>query len=60
MGSEMCIRDRSALVPLIGNLILASFVGKVRAMLSSPKALRRTNVIAGLLLICVGLVIPFT
>ena len=50
----------SFLVPLVGNLILAGFVGRVRAVLTSPVALRRTNLVAGGLLICVGLVIPFT
>ena len=33
----------SFLIPLIGNLILAVFIGKARAILSSPTALRRTN-----------------
>lgn len=50
----------SALVPLIGNLVLAASVGQVRRLVTSPKALRRTNVTAGSLLILVGLVIPFT
>lgn len=49
----------SALVPMIGNLILASFVGRVRKLLQSPSALRRTNQIAGGLLIAVGCLIPF-
>jgi len=50
----------SLLVPLIGNLTLALFIGKARALLTSPKALRRTNLTAGFLLIGVGLIIPFT
>jgi threonine/homoserine/homoserine lactone efflux protein len=50
----------SFLVPLLGNLTLALFIGKARALLTSPKALRRTNLTAGFLLIGVGLVIPFT
>ncbi len=50
----------SLIVPLIGNLILALFVGRVRAFLKSPEALRRTNVVAGWLLIGVGLIIPLT
>ncbi|WP_172297676.1 LysE family translocator [Pseudoruegeria sp. HB172150] len=50
----------SALVPLIGNLFVAMSVGQVRRLLSSPEALRRTNIIAGSLLIVVGLIIPFT
>ena len=50
----------SMIVPLAGNLILSVFIGKARSLLTSPTALRRTNVTAGMLLICVGLVIPFT
>lgn len=49
----------SAVVPLVGNLILAAFVGKIRGLLSSPDALRRMNRTAGVLLICVAFVIPF-
>lgn len=50
----------AALVPFLGNLVLASMVGRVRAVLSSPRAVRRMNVTAGVLLIIVGLVIPLT
>ncbi len=50
----------SMLVPFLGNLILSAFVDRARRLLSSPTALRRTNVISGLLLICVGVIIPFT
>lgn len=50
----------SLIVPLTGNLMLAVFVGRARQLLTSPTALRRTNLTAGLLLIAVGLVIPFT
>lgn len=50
----------SAAVPLIGNLALAMSVGQVRRLMTSPRALRRTNVSAGALLIAVGCVIPFT
>ena len=50
----------SMLVPLIGNLFLAVFIDRARRLVTSPEALRRTNVIAGLLLIVVGLVIPLT
>jgi threonine/homoserine/homoserine lactone efflux protein len=49
----------SALVPLVGNLIVATFVGRVKTLLKSPEALRRMNVVSGLLLIVVGLGIPF-
>jgi threonine/homoserine/homoserine lactone efflux protein len=47
-------------IPLAGNLGLAWFIGQARGLLTSPAALRRTNIIAGALLIGVGLVIPFT
>jgi len=50
----------SMLVPLAGNLVLALSIDRARRLLTSPKALRRTNVTAAILLICVGLVIPFT
>ncbi len=49
----------SAIVPLIGNLVLALSIDRARRLLSSPAALRRTNIIAGALLIGVGLIIPF-
>ena len=50
----------SLIVPLLGNLTLALFIGRARALLTSPRALRRTNLTAGWLLILVGCVIPFT
>lgn len=50
----------SLIVPLVGNLFLAVFVDRARRLLSSPGAVRRTNIVAGLLLILVGLVIPLT
>src|SRR6056297_2874984 len=50
----------SMAVPLLGNLALALLVGRVRGLLTSPKALRRTNLTSGGLLLIVGLVIPFT
>lgn len=49
----------SALVPMLGNLCLAMFLDRARRLLQSPAALRRLNVISGLLLVGVGLVIPF-
>ena len=49
----------SSITPLLGNLILASFVNKVRTFLQSARAVRRINVTSGMLLIAVGLVIPF-
>lgn len=50
----------SLIIPLLGNLSLAVFIDRARRLLTSPKALRRTNIVSGLLLIGVGLVIPFT
>jgi threonine/homoserine/homoserine lactone efflux protein len=46
-------------IPLLGNLILASFGNKARAFLQSPRAVRRINIVSGMLLIVVGLMIPF-
>ena len=50
----------SALVPMAGNLALAVFFDRARRVLSSPGALHRLNLGSGLLLVLVGLVIPFT
>ena len=50
----------SALVPFLGNLILAAFVHQARKLLASDAARRRLNLSSGVLLILVGLVIPFT
>ena len=49
----------SAGVTLGGNLLLALFLGQARALLSSPTALRRMNIGSGVMLIGVGVVIPF-
>ena len=49
----------SIAVPLFGNLVFALFIDRARRLLTSPGAFRRTNTVAGLLLIGVGLVIPF-
>jgi threonine/homoserine/homoserine lactone efflux protein len=50
----------SMVVPLVGNLCFALFVDRARRVLNSPTALRRTNVVAGWMLIAVGCVIPLT
>lgn len=50
----------SFVVPLVGNLVLAACVDRVRGVLKSPQALRRMNVIAGWLLIGVAGVIALT
>jgi threonine/homoserine/homoserine lactone efflux protein len=49
----------SALIPAVGNLGLALFLDRARQLLSSPESVRRLNVGSGILLIGVGLVIPF-
>lgn len=50
----------SVVVPLVGNLGFALVVDRMRRFLTAPAALRRLNMAAGALLICVGLVLPFT
>ncbi len=47
----------SMVIPLAGNLVLALSVDRARALLKSPKALRRMNYTAGGLLICVAVVL---
>lgn len=49
----------SAFVPMLGNLGLALFLDRARQLLSSPESVRRLNVASGVLLIGVGVVIPF-
>ncbi len=49
----------SFLIPLLGNLVLAASIHRAKSFLTSPVALRRTNITAGVLLIMVGLLIPF-
>ncbi len=48
----------SSLIPLCGNLCLSFFADRLRRFLRSPGAVRRTNMIAGGLLVAVGLVLP--
>jgi threonine/homoserine/homoserine lactone efflux protein len=50
----------SLAVPLLGNLVFAWFIDLVRGLIGSPTALRRLNVTAGILLILVGAILPFT
>lgn len=50
----------SVIVPLFGNLVFALSLDRLRQFLTSPEALRATNLVAGGLLICVGLILPFT
>jgi threonine/homoserine/homoserine lactone efflux protein len=49
----------SVTIPLLGNLIMAGFVGQMRNLMSSPAVLKKFNIGAGVLLIFVGLVIAF-
>lgn len=49
----------SLVVPLAGNIVLSLFIDRARRLLSSTQALARTNLWAGIALICVGLIIPF-
>jgi len=39
---------------MIGNILMILFVAKVRSLLSSPYAVRMTNLITGILLVFVG------
>ena len=50
----------SALVPFVGNLGLALGVNSMRRFLSSSTAVRRTNIIAGIALILVGIAIALS
>ena len=49
----------SALTPMAGNLGLALFLDRARQLLSSPESVRKLNIGSGVLLIGVGLGIPF-
>lgn len=49
----------SALIPMAGNLGLALFLDRARQVLSSPASIARLNRASGILLIAVGLAIPF-
>ncbi|WP_299501408.1 LysE family translocator [uncultured Roseobacter sp.] len=48
----------SVAIPMIGNLMLAAFVGQVRSIVTAPRTLIRINITSGLLLILVGMLIP--
>lgn len=50
----------SVAIPLTGNLLLAASIGHARQLLTSPAAVRRMNLIAGSLMIAVGVVIGIT
>jgi threonine/homoserine/homoserine lactone efflux protein len=48
----------SVAIPLMGNLILAACVGRVRGIVTQPRTLRRINIVSGVLLVLVGVLIP--
>jgi threonine/homoserine/homoserine lactone efflux protein len=48
----------SVVVPLVGNLLLAASVGRIRTAVTRPQTLRRINVVSGFALILVGVLIP--
>jgi threonine/homoserine/homoserine lactone efflux protein len=50
----------SVAIPMAGNLLFALMVDRIRAVLSSPAAIRRLNLAAGALLIVVAGVIALT
>uniref|UniRef100_UPI003B5210DB LysE family translocator n=1 Tax=Roseovarius indicus TaxID=540747 RepID=UPI003B5210DB len=50
----------SAIVPFVGNMGMALFLDRVRRLMTSPAALRRTNLASGALLILVAVVIAVT
>lgn len=56
----VAITALSFAVPLLGNLCFALLVARMRRFATAPSTLRQINLTAGLLLISVGLVIPFT
>ncbi len=59
-GDVVGILSVSVAVPLAGNLGLALFLGRARALLSNPTRVQMLNRISGGLLILVACVIPFT
>lgn len=54
------IASVSMIVPLVGNFFFVVFIDRARLLISSPGALKRTNQLAGALLICVAIVIALT
>ena len=48
----------SVSIPLIGNIFLAAGVGHIRGFVTSKSNLKRINITSGLLMICVGVLIP--
>lgn len=50
----------SAIVPFAGNMGLALFIARLRRLMTSPRALRRTNLVSGALLMAVAVIILVT
>ncbi|MGL6209090.1 MAG: LysE family translocator [Paracoccaceae bacterium] len=50
----------SVTIPLVGNLGLALFLDRARALLATPERLRQMNLFSGVLLILVGIAIALT
>ena len=50
----------SFIIPLLGNLILAASVSRVRSLLKKPGTVRKINTTSGWLLIGVGIIIGFS
>ena len=47
-------------VPMFGNVLVILSISRVRNFISSPKSIRVTNIVSGILLIIVGLIILLT
>ena len=47
-------------VPMLGNVLMILFLAKAKTFLSSPSAVRVTNIVSGILLVVVGIVIGIT
>ena len=47
-------------IPMLGNVLMILFLAKAKTFLSSPSAVRVTNIVSGILLVVVGIVIGLT
>ena len=54
------ISGTSFTVPMLGNILMILFLVKAKTFLSSPSAVRMTNIVSGILLVLVGIVIGIT
>ena len=48
----------SVLIPLVGNLMIAACVGRIRSIITQPRTLARINITSGISLVLVGVLIP--